>query len=192
MNRLDVFLREHASLHSKDAAAEGFDIDLLFDGLTDEQYRACPHGLNSIAWLLWHIARVEDGLVSLVVGHRPQLFDDAWAARLGVDERGDGEGMTKAAVAELSAAIDLGALRAYRNAVCPRTRELAAELWPDRWETPLTEEDIVYANESRAFEPDAQAFLVGKPRESLLLWWGLHHTHYHLGQAAMIRGVVTR
>jgi hypothetical protein len=79
MNPLDVFLREHASVHSKDAAPEGFDIDLLFDGLTDEQYRACPHGLNSIAWLLWHIARVEDGLVSLVVGHRPQLFDDAWA-----------------------------------------------------------------------------------------------------------------
>jgi hypothetical protein len=192
MNQLEFFLREHAGVHLKEAAPADFNIDWLLDGLTEEQLRACPHGLNSIAWLLWHVARVEDACVSLVVGHRPQLLDDAWAVRLGVDERGDGEGMTKAAVAELSVAIDLGAQREYRNAVCRRTRNLATELWPDGWETPLTAEDITYANESRALEADAQTFLVGQPREALLLWWGLHHTHYHLGQASMIRGLVTR
>src|SRR5262245_18287747 len=29
--------------------------DQLLDGLTDEQVRGRPHGVNSIAWLLWHI-----------------------------------------------------------------------------------------------------------------------------------------
>ena len=32
----------------------------LLDGLTDEQLRQRPHGVNSIAWLLWHLARCED------------------------------------------------------------------------------------------------------------------------------------
>ncbi len=70
--------------------------------------------------------------MSLVVAGQPQLLDDAWAARLKVDGRGDSGEMSKAEVGDLSAAIDIGGLREYRNEVGRRTRAHVRELWPAR------------------------------------------------------------
>ena len=68
-----------------DAVHGGF-VDELFAGLTDAQARARPHGLNSVAWLVWHATRVEDAAVSRFVGDRPQVLTDGnWHHRLGVD-----------------------------------------------------------------------------------------------------------
>jgi Protein of unknown function (DUF664) len=36
--------------------------------LSDAQLRLRPHGLNSIAWLVWHMARCEDTLSLVLVG----------------------------------------------------------------------------------------------------------------------------
>ena len=51
-----------------DAVHAGF-VDDLLDALSDEQIRARPHGLNSIAWLLSHGARVEDVAVNRFVAN---------------------------------------------------------------------------------------------------------------------------
>ena len=40
--------------------------------------------LNSLVWLLWHMARVEDVVVNLVVADGRQVLDDGWALRLKV------------------------------------------------------------------------------------------------------------
>jgi hypothetical protein len=62
MDVLDLFLREHSSVHSAAACgADDFNIDWLVADLTDEEWRARPHGLNPLAWTFWHLARVEDG-----------------------------------------------------------------------------------------------------------------------------------
>jgi hypothetical protein len=181
MNHLETFLRDHAAVHSKAAAQAEFNAEWLFAGLDDRQLRARPHGLNSMAWLVWHLARVEDACVARVVMGKPQLLDAAWTARLGIDYGdSDGEGMTKAQVAELSDAVDLAALREYRDAVCCRTREMAVDLWPDRWSEALAERDV-----------GDMPWLIGKPREELLAWWAVHHSYHHLGQAALVRGVLT-
>lgn len=190
MEIVDLFLREHASVHSREVLATDFSVDWLVADLTEEQWRARPHGFNSIAWIFWHMTRVEDGCLSLMVAGEPQLLDDDRAALLQVDSRGDGEGMSKAEVAELSDGIDIDALRAYRDDVGRRTREHARALWPDRWSEAITEVDVRRAVDA-GVASDEHSFVVGKPREMLLFWWGLHHSIYHLGQAAMIRGVVT-
>ncbi len=191
MEMIDLFLREHAAAHSKAVAPADFNMDWLVDGLSDDDWRARPHRLNSLAWLFWHIARVEDACVSLVVAGQPQLLDDAWAARLKVDGRGDSGEMSKAEVGDLSAAIDIGELREYRNEVGRRTRVHVGELWPARWEEPLAEDDIRRAAGCGVMSGD-ESDLVGKPREALLFWWGLNHTIYHLGQAAMVRSALKR
>ncbi len=53
----------------------------------DELWRARPHGLNSLACLVWHIARVEDGGLNRLVFDRPQVLDDEtqrWPDRIGI------------------------------------------------------------------------------------------------------------
>jgi SAM-dependent methyltransferase len=92
------------------AQAESFNVDYLLDGMTETQLRMRPHGLNSLAWLFWHVARVEDGFVSGIVMRRNQLFDEGgWGERLNVPRRDFGTGMSKKDVADLSESIDLSA-----------------------------------------------------------------------------------
>ena len=95
-----------------------------FAGLSDEQMRVRPReDLNSLAWLMWHIARAEDIIVNHGARGRAQLFDEGWAKRLGITRRDFGIGMTSAEVTELTRQIDVGALREYRDAVGRRTRD---------------------------------------------------------------------
>ena len=62
MHVRDLFLDQHAAMHS--AAVGGNKMsaaERAFGGLTDEQMRVRPReDLNSLAWLMWHIARAED------------------------------------------------------------------------------------------------------------------------------------
>lgn len=96
METRDLFLEQHAAMHT--AAVGGNKMsaaERTFGGLTDEQMRVRPReDLNSIAWLMWHIARAEDILVGQVVGGGAQLFDEGWKKRLGVARPDFGIGMT--------------------------------------------------------------------------------------------------
>ena len=56
MNVIDIFLEFHKGKGLPNQA-----IDRLFDRLSEEQLRCRPHPvLNSVAWVVWHIARAED------------------------------------------------------------------------------------------------------------------------------------
>jgi hypothetical protein len=69
MDARDLFLDQHAVMHS--AAVGGNKMsaaERTFAGLTDEQMRVRPReDLNSLAWLMWHIARGEDIMVNAIL-----------------------------------------------------------------------------------------------------------------------------
>lgn len=80
--------------------------DQTLDGLTAEDLARRPsRETNSIGWLAWHVARVEDRWTSLLLGrelkgsdHRTVLVDDlwsrGWAIKMGMPEnKGSGVGM---------------------------------------------------------------------------------------------------
>src|SRR5262244_3255894 len=119
MDARELLLEEHSAVHS--AAVGGNKASLAertFGGLTDDQMRVRPReDLNSLAWLMWHIARAEDIVVNRVLAARAQVFDDAWLERLGIARRDFGIGMTSDEVTALTRQIDLAALREYRDAV---------------------------------------------------------------------------
>ena len=51
--------------------------DRMTRRLAEQQIRVAPtEGVNTIAWLLWHMARTEDAVVNLVVGDRRQVFTE--------------------------------------------------------------------------------------------------------------------
>jgi hypothetical protein len=136
MDLLRFILRQHASTHAADLSdARATRFDRLLAGLSESQLRTRPAaGLNSIVWLLWHMARTEDVAVNIVVAARAQVFDEGWARRMNVPEVHMGSGMTAAEVAVLSERADVAAVRAYRSAVGGRTREVVAALAPAAWD----------------------------------------------------------
>lgn len=122
MDAIDLFLTRYGDLH------RGL-VDGLLSGLPEAQLRARPHpGVNTIVWLLWHSARIEDVAVNRFLADEPQVLDEGWLERLGVVRRDVGTGMSDSEVDELSARIDLGALRGYWDATSARTLELVETL----------------------------------------------------------------
>ncbi|MBS9532831.1 mycothiol transferase [Mycobacterium sp. M1] len=92
--------------------------DELTDGLTAEEadWRPTPEA-NSIAWLLWHSARVQDIQVAQIAGDEQVWTRDGWVERFGLDlPRGDsGYGHRPGDVAKVHAPAEL--LAGYYRAV---------------------------------------------------------------------------
>ena len=62
MDARDLFLSQHTAVHSVAVGGNAASAaERVFGGVTDEQMRVRPReDLNSLAWILWHIARGED------------------------------------------------------------------------------------------------------------------------------------
>lgn len=115
MDAIDFFLLRHQPIHRQ-------PLDELLSAPSEAQIRGrVDPRVNTIAWLLWHAARVEDVGVNRFVADRAQVLDEGWLARLAVGRRDVGTGMTAAEVDDLSARIDLAGLRGYWEAVSART-----------------------------------------------------------------------
>ena len=131
---IELFINQHAMLHSAKMARNtswSFE-DTVFDSMTDEQLRRMPpHGEHSVLWCIWHIARIEDVAMNLLVAGGPQVMNQGdWLERMKITVQHTGNAMDKAAVADLSAPIDIEALRAYRVAVGRETRKIVTSLQP--------------------------------------------------------------
>ncbi len=120
-------------------AVDGLDLDALT--------RAPGHGANTIAWLVWHMARVQDDHVSELLEAEQIWVGDGWAARFGLepDPSNTGYGHSAEQVAALRPERP-ETLVAYLDAVDARTRPMLQALTPPdlerivdrRWDPPVT------------------------------------------------------
>jgi hypothetical protein len=144
------------------------------DGLTLDQLTRSPApGANTIAWLVWHIARVQDHHVSELLDTEQLWASGDWAERFGLppDPHNSGYGHT----ADEMAAVrpqDADVLLGYLDAVDARVRSFLEGVRPkdldrivDRsWDPPVT----------------LGVRLVSVADDSL----------QHVGQAAYVRGLL--
>ena len=147
----------------------------VVDGLSDDDlaWRPDPEA-NSIAWLVWHLTRIEDDHVAGVAGTTQAWVEDGWADRFGlplpVADHGYGHSPEQAG--EVRASADL--LAGYYDAVSARTATYLAGLEPDdldvvvdeRWDPPVT---------------------LGVRLVSVV-----NEVNQHVGQAAYLRGLLER
>jgi hypothetical protein len=189
MDALELWMLRYDAVH------DGFVPD-LFKGLSDAQVRARPAGVNSVAWLVWHLTRVQDAVMSRLVEDRPQILDEGgWSTALRVDRRDVGSGMTPEDVAALSTAIDTEALRAYRRAVVEFTRQVATSLPPAAWGDIVPEGRVrrVVAEEGLLVEAGSWVgdfWARGLSRGWYLLQVGLLHPYGHCFEAEVTRGLL--
>jgi hypothetical protein len=192
MDIRELFLDQHAAMHSPAVGGNKMSqAERAFAGLTDEQMRVRPReDLNSLAWLMWHIARAEDIIVNQALAGRPQVFDEAWMKRLGISRPDFGIGMTSPEVSELSRQIDVGALREYRDAVGRRTREVVGGFTAQDWDGAVAPEGVERAAADGGFGARTDALkkaFPGRPRSAVLSGIALFHSAGHMGEAATVR-----
>jgi uncharacterized damage-inducible protein DinB len=118
------------------------------DGLAPEQLRWAPSpGANTIAWLVWHLTRVQDHHVAHLLDADQIWITGDWASRFGLppDPHNTGYGHTPEQVASVrpeSSAV----LVDHYAAVAERTHDLLHTVKPDdldrivdrRWNPPVT------------------------------------------------------
>ena len=192
MDARDLFLEQHAAVHSAAVGGNKMSaVERTLGGLTDDQMRMRPReDLNSLAWIVWHIARAEDIFVNPVLAGRAQVCDDAWLRRLGIARRDFGIGMSSPEVWDLTRRIDVGAVREYRDAVGQRTREVVGSFRPEDWEGESQAAGLERAASEGAFGSRAEQLVkafTGRPRAMLLSGIALFHPSGHLGEAATVR-----
>jgi hypothetical protein len=148
-------------------------VPAVVDGLSEEQLALRLNGEgNSIAWLVWHLTRVQDDHLADAFGTEQVWLADGWEQRFGLDlEPADtGYGHGRDQVAAVRATADL--LAGYHAAVAERTVELLATVTPeqldevidDNWDPPVTRGTRLVS----VFDDDAK----------------------HLGQAEYVRGLL--
>ena len=101
-------------------------LKIAIEGLTPAEVRWQPTmETNHIAWLVWHMARVEDSWVSRLLDGTPQVWTaNGWADRFGMEPESTGSGHTSGDVRAMPE-IPLGDLMAYFEAV----RAVCASTW---------------------------------------------------------------
>jgi uncharacterized damage-inducible protein DinB len=161
---LDGFSRVQENVHA------------VLDGLTAEQLGYRPDDAsNSIAWLVWHLTRVQDDHLADVESAEQVWTSDGWFDRLGLPfgPEATGYGHSGDDVAALK--VESGALLAgYHDAVYERTRAYVATLSDadlervvdESWNPPVT----LSVRLVSVIDDDAQ----------------------HIGQAAYLRGLAER
>lgn len=152
----------------------GQEVHAAVEGLTDEQLstRIAPDA-NSIAWLVWHLTRVQDLHLSEVAGKEEEWTAGGWFDQFGLpfDAKATGYGQGSDDIAAVQG-IDEAQLTGYFDAVHQRTVGFVAGLTDAdlgrvidrRWDPPVT----------------LAARLVSVISDDL----------QHVGQAAFIRGVL--
>jgi hypothetical protein len=145
------------------------------EGLTTDElaYRPDPDA-NSIAWLVWHLARVEDDHVAGVAGTEQVWTSAGWADRFGLPfpVSAHGYGHTSEEVGQVVVPAEL--LVGYHEAVHAQSIAYLSTLRPadldrvvdDRWDPPVT---------------------LGVRLVSVV-----DDGSQHIGQAAYVRGLVER
>ncbi len=151
--------------------------------------------VNSIAWILWHLTRVEDAGMNRFVVDRPQVFDEnQWMQRLNLPWRHNGNGMTSAEVDELNQRIDLLALHGYSDAVHARTLEIVGQLDLDSLDAKMDMDRlrVILFDEGLA-GPQAAGLLenyTGWSKGKCLMSFALTHPFQHIGEMEVIASLL--
>ena len=164
MSAVAYFRESMDFLHGAFAAADS--------GLTDAQLHFIPPGeSHSIAWVLWHAARMEDRFVQRIFQDRPTEWETGgWARRTGLPAAGFGTGQTTAEASAIRIA-DRAAFAQYAARVAALT---------DAFLGGLTDDDL--AREVRVRAVETVGFAINRHLVT--------HLNGHRGEVNLLRGML--
>lgn len=190
----EIFLDQHAMVHSGEMTKTklwSFEDEVLH-GITEDQIRCIPpKSEHSIVWILFHIARIEDITMNMLVAGTPQLFlRENWAKKLNANILHSANSMDGNSIATLSARVNIAALQAYRQSVGRRTREIVRKLKPEELNQKANPSRLQKVMSEGALLPEAIGILNYWSKRTiagLLLMPSTRHNFLHLHEALRIK-----
>lgn len=143
---IDCFLLLHSQLHSRQVSplTPWSYEDFLLEGLGEVEIREVPEGqVHSTGWILWHLSRVEDLTMNLLVAGNNQVFEsEGWEAKIKSPIKHTGNGTGLEVTKALSADVDIDALRDYRVSVGISTQKIVKALNLEDFKRKVSPENI--------------------------------------------------
>ena len=154
------------------------------DGMSEEDLNWQPRSdCNSIGWLVWHLTRWHDVMISSFMGEEELWVKDRWHERFGQSaddgDHGSGHDVEDLAVFK---SPDAATLIGYHQAVLERSKQY----FPS-----ISATDMDRETESMPFKkpPKYEMMLLPEPKVGLMLMRLLSGSLQHAGQASYVRGL---
>jgi hypothetical protein len=191
---VELFLIQHAAVHSKRPTrlpTHSFE-DEITENLTEKRWRFIPQdGRHSMAWIIWHLARVEDVTMNLLVASTDQVLHAGdWNRQLQIRYAHTGNGMSDQDVKRLSREIKIKALAEYRLTVGRKTRQIIIKLKGSDYKLKVSPKWIRRVWNEGAMLPSGKSIVdywANRTIAGLLLMPPTRHCFLHLNEARRIR-----
>jgi hypothetical protein len=196
---LPLFLEHHAYVHPhvEDSPIAPTFEDEVWQGLSDAQAKAIPWGMeHSIAWCIWHLTRIEDVVMHLLIAGEHQMLDSgSWGKKPGLGWPTTGNEQSLEEVATLSRDIDIAGLRAYRLAVTLDTHRIVTAMQPEilsQKPAPESVERLYLVGALVRTCPAPAEYWAGLTIAGLLLMPPTRHSLIHLNECEKIKSKVLK
>jgi hypothetical protein len=149
-------------------------VECVDDLTQEESFRQTQPGANHIAFMMWHMARVEDWFFHYLFQRVPQVWESgSWHEKMGLpdDPKATGFGYTAEQVAAFPS-VQLRDLRAYGEAVRAETL------------------DYLRNSDSSKLDDMVKSRLFGEVTIGSLIGHVVVELSQHVGQIAYVRGLV--
>lgn len=194
---IELFLNHHALLYSSKMSNDCINTleDFILESLEESALRKYPVNTpdtkNSIVWHLWHIARVEDMTINiLVVDGQQVLHSDNWLQKMNIRFPHSGNSMSDDDIAELSSLINIDSLLDYRIAVGKQTRQIISSLQSGEFRDKVQDCRIKRLFDENAILQEASGiaeYWNKKTIAGLVLMPATRHNFLHLNKCARIK-----
>jgi len=190
MRALDVFKARHSF---------AYDIFFseLFDRYTEEQLRTRPHpSMNSLLWVLWHVARVEDvGVTRFVMREEQVLNTGDWNKKLNLTNLDFGFGASHDEATQITEKLDVDGVREYARAVHDYTYDLLTRVTPEQLDETLSRDEVQQVmGDEKAGLPvvlnEVLEIYSGWTRLEALFHFSVTHYYWHGGEVRTIEGML--
>ncbi|MGL1894700.1 MAG: hypothetical protein OCD02_23980 [Spirochaetaceae bacterium] len=195
---MELFMDLHGKVHS--APVSGYPVstfvDELWEGLDETTFRESLNDKGrTIAYGLWHSARIEDMCMNLLVIDSEQVIDSGdLFYRLNSSIYDTGNALTTAEILEFSKTINIEVLKEYRKLVGIRTREIVSSLTFKDMKKKILQSGIVKIKEKAAVVDHEDALWLldywsNKTIAGILLMPCTRHLMVHLNESVAAKNI---
>ncbi len=164
---IKIFLDIHNQLHRSNIKdREENETDRLFGDLEPWEYAVMPGREDeTIAWVVWHIARIEDLTMGILAARGDQLFNEDWCRKINSPIKDTGNALSDEEIMAFSKQVNCQELLDYRSAVGERTREIVSRFTFEDMKREVNQADLMKIQREGGVT-------LQKDSEWLLEFWG--------------------
>ena len=192
----DLYLSMHRYLHFSDN--DNTLMDQLWKMLDKKDFSIMPTNKDvTIAWNIWHITRIEDLTVNILLNCSEQIYNKKWQKKMKISVTDTGNAMTDDEIMYLSKNIDIEALKEYRKAVGTQTQLIFSKLQFEDMKRKVESKDIErILNEGGViYHPDSIWLLDFWGRKNvagIILMPGTRHQIGHINDCYNLKNTIDR